>query len=381
MKKKFLLVLGLISIMSLGVNVLASERLTENIGISTESESDQIVLETEKDNVNAETESDISEKGMQEWGDIEKTPSKNPVIITPLVENTLVYGDEKIALYPTFEDNSAAFQELNNQASNLLSIISLKYDLGDLTEDNWKEFYDCAKEYIFDLDNGINDTDPEPNAILYFFDIFEGYINNNKIIENYNPLSRSVENVEVMLPYDRDNLDVYTPDIEPRGWSLTAARDWAKTFCEAPCSGTYGYFPKGDCTNFTSQIKHQGGFAQKYTGNRNTGWWHTQDGGINRYSNSWTVADTFVKYQGTAYVTSSFNDFTNTVKAGKIVAYDRGQNGSWEHCAFIYKVGKQRANYRNIKIAQHTSNYLAWVSSSVCNWETLSNCNFAIVSR
>ena len=48
-------------------------------------------------------------------------------------------------------------------------------------------------------------------------------------------------------------------------------------------------------------------------------------------------------------------------------------DGKWNHCAFVTDVGTRGTYgdqvYRDLKIAQHTTNYNAWVSSSTNNWE------------
>lgn len=354
MKKK-LLVLGMATIMCVGLsfNAMASEAEVEE----------------------TTAESATSEKTIETYPSTITTFGTSSVI-----ENTLVYYGEKIPMYPTFEDKEAAIQDLYGQAGELLSNIETKYGLGTLSEDNWKEYLENAQEYIYSGENGVLDWEAEPQALFVFFDIYENDESNQEIIDNYNPLLKNADDELYSLPYDRENLGIQEPEIEPRGWSLSAARAYCKNFAVTPNSAGYGVF-KNDCTNFASQIKFEGGFAQQYTGNINTGWWHTGDGVYNRYSTSWINADKFVKRLGTDFTTSSFSDLSYRVKAGKLIAFDSARDGGWDHVAFVYKVGKDRGSYMNLKIAQHSSNYLAWVSSSTNGWENLTNTNFASVHK
>lgn len=64
--------------------------------------------------------------------------------------------------------------------------------------------------------------------------------------------------------------------------------------------------------------------------------------------------------------------FQNKVSKGKFIAYDSEADGKWNHVAFVTAIGSQKSNYRDFKIAQHTKNYHAWVSSDTNGWENVS---------
>lgn len=356
--KKRLLVLGMATIMCVGLsfNAMASE--------------------AEVEETTAETAT--SEKTIETYPSTITTFGTSSVI-----ENTLVYYGEKIPMYPTFEDKEAAIQDLYGQAGDLLSKIEEKSGIGTLCENNWEEYRIKAQEFIYDPENEIQDWTPEPNAILVFFDIYENDESNQEIIDNYNPLLKNANDDLYSLPYDRENLGAQEPQLEPepRSWSLSAARAYCRNFATTPNAPGYGVWGGADCTNFASQIKFEGGFSQDYTNNINTGWWHTGDTISHRYSLSWIRADKFVKRLGTDFTVGNFHDLSYRVKAGKLIAYDNSRDGSWDHIGFVYKVGKDKGSYMNLKIAQHTSNYLAWVSSNDNGWEHVPNSNFASIHK
>lgn len=61
---------------------------------------------------------------------------------------------------------------------------------------------------------------------------------------------------------------------------------------------------------------------------------------------------------------------------GTFVVADFQNDGDWDHCGFVTQrdnyVGSSYGYY-DYKIAQHTSNYHAWASSSENNWENIGN--------
>lgn len=116
-------------------------------------------------------------------------------------------------MYPTFEDKEAAIQDLYGQAGDLLSKIEAKYGIGTLSSDNWKKYYQDALEYIYNEENGLLDWDTEPEAI--FFDIYENDANNQEIIDHYDPLIKNVDNEIYTLPYNRVNIEIQEPEVDP----------------------------------------------------------------------------------------------------------------------------------------------------------------------
>lgn len=119
-------------------------------------------------------------------------------------------------------------------------------------------------------------------------------------------------------------------------------------------------------------------------------------GGSFIHSKSWSLADRFVKFMGTSGNTcKDFKRFSEKVKAGDFIAYDRENDGDWNHVGYVTATGESKLyeykvsgiiytkQYRNFCVTQHSNNYYAWVNSAVNNWETLDNGTnvYAIVRR
>jgi hypothetical protein len=158
-------------------------------------------------------------------------------------------------------------------------------------------------------------------------------------------------------------------------------------------SDGFGTF-SNDCTNFASQILYAGNVSQvDYYPNENSGWWHrkvTSSGPIiypdHKYSVSWIQADTFARYMGMGLTTTNHTTFSGNLQAGDFIAYDKQRDGDWNHMGFVTAVSSTLGNYSgysfyDYKVAQHTTNYHAWTSSSTNGWETLDNVTYGRVRR
>lgn len=190
-------------------------------------------------------------------------------------------------------------------------------------------------------------------------------------------------------------------------FSITKGVKWADEYAVKANKSKYGY-KSSDCTNFVSQIKHEGGVPYCLTGNVSKGWshwleYHTQVE-QHAYSTKWVRADSFTKFFGVKqkFKTESYSKkrtafikFASAVKKGSFIAYDEEGDGDWNHNAFVshtYHSGEDTrrtisyhgSTYKDFKVAQHSRNYNAWVSSSNCGWEDLpydhSSVIFAIVN-
>ena len=52
------------------------------------------------------------------------------------------------------------------------------------------------------------------------------------------------------------------------------------------------------------------------------------------------------------------------------VQEEKTNDGNWDHIGFVVDKKRTKTNgYYDYKVAQHTSDYLAWTSSSTNNWE------------
>ena len=176
------------------------------------------------------------------------------------------------------------------------------------------------------------------------------------------------------------------------GTALTNAINYASTYAYNPNYANYAYFEGEDCTNFTSQILEASGKAQ-VSGSENSGWWHIitypyetfypeYDLGapVHTHSISWVRADTFARYMGLGSSATNITSLGNLVRRGDFVALDHHSDGDYNHNAFVTAVDSSAATYtdngisrtyKDFKIAQHSGNYHAYVSSSTNGWEKI----------
>lgn len=151
----------------------------------------------------------------------------------------------------------------------------------------------------------------------------------------------------------------------------------------------YGRCSGGDCTNFTSQIKHEGG-VPLYNGNRpySSPWKYYKYGkGKINWSGRWANADKFgkffgekSKYKGGSYTETkryqAFVNFSKAVKKGSFIGYCKTSDGDWDHMGFVTEVTNNYKSYhgykyRDFRVAQHSDGYNALVSSSTNGWENM----------
>lgn len=109
----------------------------------------------------------------------------------------------------------------------------------------------------------------------------------------------------------------------------------------------------------------------------------------NDYGAIWVNANKFVKFFGVKYRTKNFYTFSTKVKKGSFISYDEEGDGDWNHMAFVTATTNTKKKthgitYHNFQVAQHTRDYLAYVSAEKNGWEELVNKHpkvvFAIVN-
>lgn len=151
---------------------------------------------------------------------------------------------------------------------------------------------------------------------------------------------------------------------------------------------------KKDCTNFVSQIKTYGGVKHHYSYVtikaeqhliKSKSWYYSSK---NNYGGIWPSADKFAKFFGVKSKTTNFKTFSSNVKKGSFIAYDKENDGKWNHMAFVTskssKLKKTNGvSYYDFRIAQHSKEYNALVSEAENAWEKIKasypSVRFAIV--
>ncbi len=296
-----------------------------------------------------------------------------------------------------FSSYKDAIEKINDICYDLIKILRVHYELEPLSNLNWKEYYNVMFNALYDLDlyDKVNESDYEYRMLRAFFDIYENTEKNNFIKEAVNIGLQKTMNVsgiekqtdEIIaenLPYnsaysinywnEKYTNYIITPYVEI---NLTPAKEYAINYAVNPNKDSYYYFSHGDCTNFVSQILEASGVEQEEYDSELSGWWHkivTNWLGFkeHKHSRAWTMADVFARYMGVVYTTQDHFDFSDNISAGSIIGVDRSSDGDWEHIAFVTQVDSfiGSYDYYDYKVAQHTTNYHEWTSSTNNNWES-----------
>lgn len=345
--------------------------------------------------------------------------------IDSTITNSINVNGQEVELYPEFVNNEEALKSFKEKYQTELLFIQEKLELEDLTLVNWKEYNDIIiqlPDLIEEIPENIliNLTDME-----IFFDIYENSYKNLEVLEfcnktiannyrtfyvdkNFNIDKDKIEDLNILLPYTSE-INTYNKksksshedvqkhyNIEPFttiGINKTAAINYATNYATSRNTSYYASF-SSDCTNFVSQILENGGISQVISSSENSGWWHKKvtDTSIlgyhHKHSISWINADTFCRYMGVSYKTKIHLDFSSNLSVADIIAFDKASDGDWDHVGFVTLADGYTGNYNgkvycDYKVAQHTTDYNAWTSSSTNSWETLEDkgYTYAIIRR
>lgn len=321
---------------------------------------------------------------------------KNNLCNSPLgnvvFPNSISIDNKEIELYCVYSNKNDVINQINNQYSDVISFVKNNYNFSeDLSDSNWNEYRNAMNNVSVDFPNISNDFLKRIAVIDAAFDIYE----NNEVNEEISDLANEIKSSKRMTDEKKENLkeelDLMTPDYSDKfkqnnggtkvGASLnvTLASSYANAHAKSPNTPTYYYFSNGDCTNFMSQILEYSGVSQVVYDSVYSGWWHKKNGNTHTHSRSWTMANTFSNYMGVTVRTTSIQNWANNLNEGDFVALDKTNDGSFDHMGYITgsngytmiddEVNMVCYNIKNVKIAQHTSNYNDYISSSTNGWE------------
>lgn len=321
-------------------------------------------------------------------------------------------------LYIEFSEPENAIDKIYDSQSDFINNISEHCNIEKLNCDNWENFRSAFYKYVDE--KGITDSSDEYKDLVSFFDIYENKDKNDRIISfvRENNLSMSFptsllsvnntnniiyDELYEMLPYtsnlvqSKNNEILYSYKVNSnsgimplaivKSFDTTKGIAYAEKHATNRNTPTYYSFSNGDCANFTSQILENGGVKQTVYDNVSQGWWHKTSKvlGITKHTHSqaWSMADTFARYMGVSNKTKSHKTFASNLRAGDFITLDFESDGDWEHMGFVTKRDSSVGSYGYVdyKVAQHTSDYHAWTSSSTNGWETNSGATYAIVRR
>lgn len=369
-------------------------------------------------------------------------------------KDAIVINGVEANLYPTFDNPSTALSNVKKRCKDVLVDMQEKNRMEDFSASTWHVYYDKIMEMEGLPNSGSDRSSSNRDNIIKqieelksFFDIYENnekniqirghikqidsdaaqYIGSQKQITD---ICNEIEELNLLMPANdkwtaetnelraalEDNYEDSNVSKAPGNdkFSISKGVTYADQYAVTANVNDYGLASGGDCTNFVSQIKHEGGVPYYLTGNVKKGWSHWfeyhSNYRSNAYSIKWCRANAFIKYYGTKSVyrtakyqnkRTAFIKFAKAVKKGSFIAYDEQGDGDWDHNAFVshlfYKNATSRASisyhgsqFLDFKIAQHSRNYNAWVSghnkstSGDSGWEDLpydhKNVVFAIVN-
>lgn len=319
----------------------------------------------------------------------------------------------KNKMFIEFKSQKDALQKIKNRCSELIRKIKDTYALEELSETNWEDYYGCLQSIIDDTKGvlDISEGDYEYRFLQAFFDIYENKFKNNKV-ENLSQIVRSKnvpdndereqinETIAENLPYDsafareyfekhsldlllnrqlsfKINNDISNQTLRSADIDLERAVSYASQYAENPNEPDYYYFSHGDCANFVSQILEYSGVRQEIYDSEYSGWWHKYNPDAwffkHKHSRSWTKADVFARYMGVVFTDTNHKKFSENVFRGSFIAYDKENDGDWNHMAFVTATDNYIGSYGyyDYKVAQHTSNYHKWTSNTDNHWEDI----------
>lgn len=292
------------------------------------------------------------------------------------------------SLYMVFEDQAKALEDIKLKVPDLLGTLASEYNLEPLSDSSWQEYRD-AMYMLFNSNNKPEDyteSNKDFRTLRAFFDIYENYQKNQKIMAVYNSLttsrSSSVQALGLLLPYTEPLAQEFmslTTLTQPRAsFFIDKAVEYAKKHAKSVNFPTYYYFSEGDCTNFVSQILENSGVRQVVYDSVYSGWWHKRTTGMLGYkhthSQSWTLADVFARYMGVKSTNKSHTSFAQNIDKGNIIGADFDSDGDWDHMGFVTASNdyySPSCGFYDYCVAQHTSDYHAWTSSTINGWEKI----------
>lgn len=337
------------------------------------------------------TPTEIADTSIIEYGDSSiEIVSDNPCYVTSVKEE-IVIQDIALALYSTYDNPEEALSQICVDCRDMIAVLDETYNIGEFSDATWEAYQGALNKYI--SENSVKDELAEQYIdLIGFFDIYENTEANSLLKEKISEKG-SIEavlednNIMAMLPcyvvsdlkkeYCVENTELASVNTT-YAYSSSSAITYATNYAVNPNSA-YPYHQGGDCANFASQILYVGGKAQTAT------WYSYKQSGTWYQSYAWKDASGFAYAHGVDNSYSSFSAFSQQLSPGNFICFDSQGDGEWDHVGFVVAVASSynsSLGYKNFRVAQHTSNYLAWVSEDSNNWDSFidrANCELGII--
>lgn len=298
-----------------------------------------------------------------------------------------------IKLFPTFDYPQQALNNIASDVSSILNEMRFTYNLPTFDANSWEMYYNKIPDYeTIIAGNSIKES--QTAKLSAFMDIYENNVNNAGILnalteqaiskhnDTFNIDSASMSKLALLLPdegykelVDNNICSLLSPPIKTTAFNKSNAIDYASTWATGH-NTTYKKYDN-DCTNFASQIKRAGGTNMVFGANDSVyqGWWFKYNSGARISSRSWRIAHVFKNYFGHSWKGASFRTFSEELSSGKVIGYDKTNDGDCDHVGFVTDTGILRTTegvtYYNFKVAQHTTDYHLWVHNANNGWDKL----------
>ena len=306
------------------------------------------------------------------------------------VKQKLVSEEKEYNLYCTFDNPKGAIDRLYDSAPTIINELEEHYGLERMTIHNWERYRDSLFEFIDcnDCPVWLHEGNVEYQKMRAFFDIIENDSMNIEILQIASRVSKNNDDISKIaleellfaLPYqevaDELNAKIHSGD-GVRGYAgFDTARGiaYANRWATSRNTSQYQSF-SADCANFVSQILENGGIQQDVYQSEHQGWWHTRTVGLfgivfHNNSRSWSLANTFSRYMGVSYTTTSNIRFSMNILPGDFIAGDWDSDGNWDHMGFITdRRPIEKKSWYDYKVAQHTPDYNRWWTEDNNGWE------------
>lgn len=309
-----------------------------------------------------------------------------------------VINGKQSNLLAVFADPKKALDLEKQKNHKILEILSTKFNLPQLSSDNWRQYYFVTERYIDEYNlvtndwfHGNQDLWREFSELEAFLDIYGDTFSNeqaqnyilsaNKGIKsgavNQFPLDNLISNFSDDQPIQEDARQAVALQNSEKNknlWltNISEANQYALEYATRPNDAYYNFDEEGgDCTNFVSQICLAGGVPLDGT------WRYTMMGSKRYGSATWRMAQLFKAYFGDRWhrsmsIPSNFTEWTHQLYArgGAVIGRSSSDNDHYGHLAYViarsntmYTNPYDGEEYYDFEVAQHSYFLCGWAST------------------
>ncbi|MEA4922133.1 MAG: amidase domain-containing protein [Eubacteriaceae bacterium] len=420
-------------ILVMGLAIMVTVLLVPTYGFADVATAKEISKDAQSEFTNEVEEAQLTDKSIEQKFETSKEmDGLGNVKYHDAIE---IYGDE-YKLFPTFDNVNYSLNQITKRCTSILTDMQNRYSIGPFNSTTVQNYIIYFWRYIQELDDEGDFSQNKKDEILLFsnfIDIFENEDANNEIISligtlnneslSYDYRVSAVEELTAMVPYNtgaREGIGILQESVDNitiednenalllstaipssatvesyvgnKKFNVTKGVAYADKYATSGNVNKYSAC-RNDCTNFTSQIKHEGGVPTYKKFSQDGAWTykviHNTVYPTLEYTPRWCNSNKFgtffgvkSKYSAKSYGSKykAFVNFAAAIKKGSFISIDGTGDGSWDHSGFVSHVFHKGDNsrksisyhgykYKDFKVAQHSKNYNRWASDSNNDWE------------